>query len=107
MNTPNAFANLFHTAVLGLDDPDAANIPCRVLGSFASGAQLEFSRQYDAVIEMPLGFGMRDSYNGGDPVRLQLGPDEVYTVLFVERDRGRVGGQFLRAYLLRDFPAPS
>lgn len=102
MNTPNAFADLFHTAVLGSDEPDVANIPCNIRGSFIKGSQLEFLRQFNAVLEMPLGFGLRDAYNSGEPVLLQLGPEEIYSVLFVERDRKKPSRNFLRAYLVKE-----
>ena len=107
MNTPNAFADLFHTAVLGSDEPDVANIPCHISGSFMRGAQLDYERQFNAVLEMPLGFGLRDAYNSGEPVLLQpvllqLGPDEIYAVLFVERDRKLASRNFLRAYLVKE-----
>jgi hypothetical protein len=102
MNTPNAFADLFHTAVLGSDEPDVANIPCHISGSFMRGAQLDYERQFNAVLEMPLGFGLRDAYNAGEQVLLQLGPDEIYAVLFVERDRKLASRNFLRAYLVKE-----
>lgn len=102
MNTPNAFADLFHTAVLGSDEPDVANIPCNIQGSFIKGSQLDYSRQFNAVLEMPLGFGLRDAYNSGEPVLLQLGMDEIYSVLFVERDRKVASRNFLRAYLVKE-----
>ena len=102
MNTPNAFADLFHTAVLGSDEPDVANIPCHIRGSFIKGSQLDYERQFNAVLEMPLGFGLRDPYNSGEPVLLQLGPDEIYAVLFVERDRKLASRNFLRAFLVKE-----
>jgi len=102
MNTPNAFSDLFHTAILGSDEPDVANIPCHITGSFMKGAQLDFSKQFNAVLEMPLGFGLRDAYNSGEPVKLQLGPNEIYAVLFVERDRKQAFRNFLRAYLVKE-----
>lgn len=102
MKTPNAFTDLFHTAILGSDEPDVANIPCNITGSFMKGAQLDFSKQFNAVLEMPLGFGLRDAYNSGEPVKLQLGPNEIYAVLFVERDRKQASRNFLRAYLVKE-----
>jgi hypothetical protein len=51
---------------------------------------------------MPLGFGLRDAYNLGEPVKLQLGPDEIYAVLFVERDRKLASRNFLRAFLVKE-----
>jgi len=66
------------------------------------GAQLDFSKQFNAVLEMPLGFGLRDAYNSGEPVKLQLGPNEIYAVLFVERDRKQAFRNFLRAYLVKE-----
>ena len=66
------------------------------------GAQLDYGRQFNAVLEMPLGFGLRDAYNSGEPVLLQLGPDEIYAVLFVERDRKLASRNFLRAYLVKE-----
>ena len=102
MNTPNAFADLFHTAVLGSDEPDVANIPCNIKGSFINGSQLDYSRQFNAVLEMPLGLGLRDAYNSGEPVLLQLDIDEIYSVLFVERDRKLASRNFLRAYLVKE-----
>ena len=102
MNTPNAFADLFHTAVLGSDEPDVAKIPCHISGSFMKGARLDYERQFNAVLEMPLGFGLRDAYNSVEQVLLQFGPDEIYAVLFIERDRKLASRNFLRAYLVKE-----
>ena len=66
------------------------------------GAQLDYERQFNAVLEMPLGFGLRDAYNLGEQVLLQLGPDEIYAVLFIERDRKLASRNFLRAYLVKE-----
>lgn len=103
MNSPNTSCDVFHTAILGTDEPDIASVPCFLVESYPSSSELEYARQYTAVMDVALSSGLRDGYNGENPVSIQLGTGEVFIIVFVERDRKQWGRHFLRAYLLRQF----